>query len=193
MSLPTVFISYNPDSDLEQTLAVRLHTIGAVSGFDMLLPDRSRHSKTISLETKNRINIASYFILFSTSPLSAVVQQEIAWAFDRLRDRSRIIIIYDQRVGKNLKNAENCTEIYVDLNAEPQSIASEITSKLKSIPKNGSGDFSSGMGALLLTGLGLFALASILDDSFSKPKKRSGKTTARKKPAKKTTKTKRRV
>lgn len=192
MSLPTVFISYNPASDLEQTLAVRLHTIGSVSGFEMLLPDRSHHSKTISLETKNRINISSYFIVFSTSLLSPIVHDEIAWAFAKLRDRSRIIIIYDKRVGKNLKNAENCTEVYVDLTADAKDIAAEITSKLKSIPQSGEGDFLSGMGALLLTGIGLFALASILDDTFSKPKKRVGKTAARKKTIRKVSKTKRR-
>ena len=67
MTLPSVFISYNPNSDIEQTLAVRLHTIGAVHGFTMLLPERFGFSKLPTNETKSRILSADYFILFSSS------------------------------------------------------------------------------------------------------------------------------
>ena len=184
MILPTVFISYNPESDLEQTTAVRMHTIGAVSGFQMLLPDRERPERGASLETIGRINMSDYFILFSASSLSIIVQEEIKLAFARWRDRSRIVVIYDKRVGRNL-NAENCTEVYIDIHSDPQSIVSEITSKIKSVQKKGGRDFLSDLGALLLTGLGLFALASAIDDTFTKPRKRQPKKIVRKRPVKK--------
>lgn len=166
---------------------MRLHTIGAVSGFQMLLPDRGRPGKAPSSETIGRINMSDYFILFSTSSLSSIVQDEINLAFAKLRDRSRIIVIYDKRVGRNL-NAENCTEVYIDIRSDPQSIVNEITSTIKSVQKKGGGDFLSDLGALLLTGLGLFVLASAIDDAFTKPRKRQPKKTAKKRPVKKTTK-----
>lgn len=75
MALPTVFISYNPNSDIDQTLAVRLHTIGAVHGFNMLLPDRVGFTKSVSNETKSRILSADYFILFSTEVLSPLLER----------------------------------------------------------------------------------------------------------------------
>jgi hypothetical protein len=40
MNPATIFVTYNPQNDFEQTLAVRLQTLGAIHGFNMLLPDR---------------------------------------------------------------------------------------------------------------------------------------------------------
>jgi hypothetical protein len=101
--LPTIFLSYNSGSDLEETLAVRLHTIGAVHGFKMLLPDRYDSNELVSAETRNRIVLANYFILFSTSELGKQVQQEISIAFQQLNDKSKIIVVYDRHKGKNIK------------------------------------------------------------------------------------------
>ena len=66
-TLPTIFISYNSNSEFEETLAIRLHTIGAVHGFNMYLPDRFNNKQGISLETQSRINLSDYYILFSTT------------------------------------------------------------------------------------------------------------------------------
>jgi hypothetical protein len=174
MTLPTVFVSYNPESDVEQTTAVRIHTIGAVSGFEMLLPDRGRPGRGVSLETIGRINMSDYFVLFSASPLSIIVQEEINLAFARWRDRSRIVVIYDNRVGRNL-NAENCTEVYIDIHSDPQSIVSEITSKFKSVRRKDNSNFLVDLSALLLTGLGLFVLANVMEDALTEPKKQRSK------------------
>ncbi len=103
MKEKTIFISYNPTSAAEQTLALRLHTIGAVNGFKMFLPDRFNSETYIDDSTKVRINEAGFFVVFSTSPLSTIVKQEIEYAYSVLRDASKIIVIYSKHVGKNLK------------------------------------------------------------------------------------------
>ena len=54
MRNPVIFISYNPRNHDEETLAIRLHTIGAVNGFNMLLPDRYHSTTVIDDETKRR-------------------------------------------------------------------------------------------------------------------------------------------
>jgi hypothetical protein len=166
MALPTVFISYNPNSDIEQTLAVRLHTIGAVHGFNMLLPDRIGFTKSVSNETKSRILSANYFILFSTSALSTTVLEEIRIAASKLHDKSKILVIYDISVGKNLKGTDNFTEVYINRSSPVETILEKIISKVKAIQSSGNnqGGFLSVLGPILLTGVALFALSSIFDE-----------------------------
>jgi len=53
--LPSVFITYNPKSEFERTLAFRLHTLGAVHGYKMYLPDRTIGGKKVSNESRIRI------------------------------------------------------------------------------------------------------------------------------------------
>jgi hypothetical protein len=172
MALPTVFISYNPNSDIEQTLAVRLHTIGAVHGFNMLLPDRVGFTQSVSNETKSRILSADYFILFSTTALSATVLEEIRIAASKLHDKSKILVIYDITVGKNLKGADNFTEVYISRSSPVEIILEKIISKIKSIQLRGNnqGGFLSILGPILLTGVALFALSSVFDEP-AKPKR----------------------
>jgi len=185
MPLPSVFISYNPNSDVEQTLAVRLHTIGAVHGFNMLLPDRVGYSLGVSLETKNRILTADYFILFSTSTLSSTVLEEIKIASAKLHDKSKILVIYDISVGENLKGTENFTKVFINRSSPVEEILNKIISTIKSIQSRGNnqGGFLSILGPILLTGVALFALSSIFDEPA--PRRRP---TKRKKPISKSSK-----
>lgn len=160
MNPATIFVTYNPRNDFEQTLAVRLQTLGAVHGFNMLLPDRFGGKPLVSQETRFRINSADYFVLFSTSELTPVVQKEIEVAYQHLKDKSRIIIIYDR--VKNLDHDLNCTEVYID---SSESSAQEILQEtLKSIKENQAKktrkDAQNALGAFLLIGLGLLALNS---------------------------------
>ena len=199
-ALPAVFISYNPHSDIEQTLAIRLHTIGAVHGFDMLLPDRYYHANTVSTETRSRILLADFFILFSTESLSAVVEEEIIIAFSKLHDKSKIVVIYDQHIGKNLRGADNCTEIYIDTQDDPLKLVTQITKKIQAAQtKNTDTGFLSSLGGILLVGLGLFALNHFIvneprdayyvrepQEKYEKKKKKvAKKKTTKKQPAKK--------
>jgi hypothetical protein len=114
MNNQTIFITYNDRAAHDQTLALRLHAIGAVNGFRMLLPDRSNSKTILDNETMARINMADYFILFSSVPITKIVQAEIAYAYKQWHDKSKIIVVYDKAIGgKNLTDAEQCTEILI--------------------------------------------------------------------------------
>ncbi len=166
MKPTTVFVTYNPGNDFEQTLAVRLHTIGAVHGFNMLMPDRFNGSIVLNNETKFRIRSSDYFILFSTSTLTSIVQQEINTAFAHLNDKSKILIIYNK--VKNLQHSANCTEVIIDAGKDtPQQILDKIIQAIKlnqkgikSLPAKAD-DTMSVLGGILLIGLGFLALDSI--------------------------------
>lgn len=113
MKPTTIFITYNPNNEEEQTLAVRLHTIGAVNGFKMYLPDRYNSETYIENETKFRINEADFVVLFSlNSKISNIVKEEIEYAWNKLLDKSKIIVIYPTK--KTLKGtmSEHFTEIF---------------------------------------------------------------------------------
>jgi hypothetical protein len=128
MKNQSIFITYNPKAGNDQKLALRLHAIGAVNSFRMLLPDRSDSQSVLGEETKARINIADYFVIFSSAPLTRLVQQEIAYAYQQWHDKNKIIVVYDHAAsGKNLRNTEQCTEILID--TQTQSL-NEITLKI---------------------------------------------------------------
>lgn len=168
MKLPSIFISYNPESSFEETLAIRLHTIGAIHGYQMLLPDR--YNSTLSIETQARIRLSDYFILFSTQRLSKEVQEEIAFAFKYYKDKSKVIVIFDKYKGKNLTNVEQCTKIYIDSkNHSAQDILDQILTQLKSNSKavqkkSSNSSNNDALAGILLAGLGLFVLGSMLED-----------------------------
>ena len=169
MKPTTVFVTYNPDNDFEQTLAVRLHTIGAVHGFNMLMPDRFGLYDQLNSETSYRIRSSDYFILFSTSNLTPVVLQEINTAFAHLNDKSKIVIIYNK--VKNLKHIENCTEVVIDAAKDsPQKILDTVIREIQSnqhglrkAPMKQDDDATSVLGGILLIGLGLLALDSLFN------------------------------
>jgi hypothetical protein len=179
MSLPSVFISYNPQSDVEMTLAVRLHTIGGVNGLQINLPDRlSFQRPDLTEETKHRIRNSQYFLVFSTGSLSTTVSQEIQYAFTTYNDPSKIIVIYDSRIGGNLQLAKKCTEIFINPADDLSTAVNAITTSIKSLHSK-SNDTSVGLGGLILAGLGLFALASLFDND-PPPRKRTPRKAAKK-------------
>jgi hypothetical protein len=170
----SIFISYNPNSDIEQTLAVRLHTIGAVHGFTMLLPDRTGFYKSISEETKNRIRQSDYFILFSTTQISNVVYQEISFAYSHIQDKSRILVIYDESAGLDQKLKDKFTYVGISRSSKIEIILQRILSEIKRIQtkRNTQNGFLSTLGGILLTGIALFALSSALDEPAKRRKKK---------------------
>lgn len=138
----------------------------------MQMPDRFNNSKVISTETIYRIKSSEYFILFSTSILTPIVQQEVNIAFEHLQDKSKILIIYNK--VKNLQHsASNCTEVYIDAGRES---AQEILEKIihevklntakgknkKALAKEDNNE-QNVLGGILLVGLGLLALGTILN------------------------------
>lgn len=189
--LPTVFISYNPDSEFEQTLAIRLQTIGAVHGYNTLLPDRAYRGTQLTLETKNRILLSDFFVVFSTSQISKVVLDEINVASNHLNDKTRILVIYDKSVGKNLKGLDNCTSVFIDRSQDILQIATSITNSIKNVSKKQNSDILSSLSGILLVGLGLFALSEIFDSPPPRPRKKAAKKKALKRKATKKKATKR--
>lgn len=173
MKPTTIFISYNPKSELEETLAYRWHTIGVVNSFTMYLPDRYNSESQLSNESKSKIQNSDYFVLFSTKKLSNIVREEIEYAFNFLKDKSKILVIYDKEKGKNLNGdiTNYFTPFYFDkynnrqdelLNGIMNTIiihkqSTEIQ-KLKEEKTN-----SNALAAILGVGLGLFVLGALLD------------------------------
>jgi hypothetical protein len=113
MKPTSIFITYNPNENEEQTLAIRLHSIGAVNGFRIYLPDRFNSDKIIDSTTQARIDGSDYVVLFAMSAkISDIVRQEIEYAYQRLHDKSKIIIIYGAKQSKKVNLIDHATEIY---------------------------------------------------------------------------------
>lgn len=160
----TLFITYNPRQQEEQTLAVRLHTIGAANGFRVFLPDRFNSDRVLAAETQRRIDESDYFVLFSlTANLSPVVADEMTYAWRRFKDKGRILVIYKQEGEKSLhpEASKFCTEIYY--NPSLQSMDSvlhkimDVLFQKQSKLKNDK-QLENSLLALLGIGLGLLAL-----------------------------------
>lgn len=164
MKNSTLFITYNPNQLDEQTLAIRLHTIGTANGFRIFLPDRFNSAQVLDSETQRRIDESDYFIIFSlASKLSKTVEQEINYAWQRFNDKSKIIVIYHAKKGKNLNHeaSKKCTEIYFDplehkMDGIIHKIMETIFQKEESKKKNK--EIEEGLVALLGIGLGLLIL-----------------------------------
>jgi len=164
---PTIFISYNPNSDQEEMLAVRLQTIGAVSGFQTLLPNRYSNKRFVDEETRRSIKNADYFVIFATQDLSNIVQEEIRVAFEYFKDPSRIIIIHDTHRATNF-NFRDSSATVVDFNPISDTVDIVIKKVLDQISKKEKvkvKDNDNGLLALLGIGLGLLALSAIFSES----------------------------
>jgi predicted RND superfamily exporter protein len=139
----------------------------------MYLPDRFNSEKFIDEETKSRIRKADYVVMFSISPLSQIVKEEIEFAYSVLKDKSKIVVIYDKQRGKNLTGniTSHFTPIYIDqfdseqdkvLNKIINTIQSkEISDQTKQIAKlRKEKENSQALAALFGIGLGLLILGS---------------------------------
>jgi hypothetical protein len=162
-----LFITYNPNLSEEETLAIRLHTIGTANGFQMYLPDRYHSQKSLDMETKNRIDNADYFILFSLSPnLSAEVQEELNYAWKRFNDKRKIIVIFHSKKTKSLilNGVPAFTEFAFDpAKQHMDQIMGKIMGEIfqKETKKKQSKEVENGLLALLGIGLGLFILNEV--------------------------------
>ncbi len=185
MKTSTIFITYNPKIAGEHTLAVRLHTIGAVNGFRMYLPDRFNSDSELDTETQRRINLSDYMVFFSLGTLSPIVKAEIKYAYLHFQDKSKIIVIYDSRKGKNLKGeiADDFTSfqfnplsdnqdllsqkimntIFAKQQVEAQKVLiSQQKAEIKRLEKEK--EAQQALSALLGIGLGLFVLGALIKE-----------------------------
>lgn len=165
--MDTVYITYNPRSEVEQTLAVRLHTIGAVNGFKMLLPDRMYSETVLDDETTYRIDSADWFVLFLTQPISSIVQQEIDHAVASRLPAFRIIIIYYPDYPPQVVGDASGQIITVPFDPSAQSFDAVAQHVLLRISQGIRGEMETqnsqknGLIALLGIGLGLLALNAL--------------------------------
>jgi len=161
---PTIFISYNPKAPQEETLAVRLQTIGAVNGFQTLLPDRFAGKSYVDDETERRIISSDYFVIFATRSLSKIVQDEIDVAFGHFKDRSKIIVIYNHdTVDLASEGVQDFTPIPFDPRTETvdlviKKVINRISQKEEDKKQKQN---QNGLLALLGIGLGLLALSAL--------------------------------
>lgn len=177
--MKSIFITYNPNSEKEQVLAIRLHTLGAVNGFQMSLPDRSI-GQNLSSETKRRIEISHWIVCFSMSPLSEAVKQELLYASRHKHDKSKIIVIYNKKKNIVGKAADYFSEYYYD--SEIESSSDMMKKILDGIKNTNSKELAinkqddSSLGWFLIAGLGILGMAAAVASSTDdEPKKGKSK------------------
>ncbi len=176
---PAIYITYNPKAALEETLAVRLQTIGAVNGFEAFLPDRYTSNRYVNDETRYRIKASDYFVLFLTGPLSTLVAEEIKVAYQHFRDKKNIIIIYEESLTDeqldSIRHYSEATLIPFEPDVDtPDVIVKQIIEQISGTDaqqayqskRRGSKDFNFdiGIAALLMVGLGLLIMALFTKD-----------------------------
>ncbi|MEO9484707.1 MAG: hypothetical protein ABJG47_14710 [Ekhidna sp.] len=161
--VPSIFISYNPNSHEEETLAVRLQTIGAVSGFEMFLPDRYGKNY-VDDETVRRIKSADYFIIFATNKLSRIVLEEISIAYEHFQDPSKILVICNMYHSNSI-GIDHSEMTLVEFNPQAEGVEAATKAALDIISKkeksNQNKNEIDGLLAFLGIGLGLLALISL--------------------------------
>ncbi len=151
----TLFISYNPNSEIEQSIALRLQTLASLQNVSVLLPDR--HGATrLKESTKARIKEASAFVVFSTASLSKTVKEEIEYARSL---RKNVVVVYD--VKKNVSSRlEGVTEVSANFEREsPDAILKKILERVAFKSDN-----QNAFAALILFGLGMLLLWAMSDD-----------------------------
>lgn len=171
-----VFISYNPNIEEEQTIAIRLHTIGALNGFTMYLPDRYHSDTHLNKETQYRIKQADWFVVFCTQSPSPILQQEILYAKQQLQDASKIIVIATVEQAKNLEEQYFKGVNYHFMNTSASDFQIEkvihaIIKKIKFTVKKEqtqqelikTNKSNEALKTLLLTGIGLFMLSKLTE------------------------------
>ena len=183
---PKIFISYNPDVEIEQSTALRLQTLSSLYNAVVHLPDRSG-STGLKENTKQRIQDAMVFVMFSTHKLSKMVLDEVNYA---LQINKRVIIFYDKRIGKNLNTSkiknENLLERFFDPEKDsPADLLNFVLDKggflsanhdaaqsqKKQAENKSDSTTNAALAAIVGVGLGLLLLWAISDDD--KPKKKS--------------------
>lgn len=155
-----IFISYNSGNDLEEQLAYRMHTIGAVNGFTMYLPDRHKSGVVISDATMHKISDSDWFILFSTSQPTQSVIAEVNAAWNKFQDKNKILIVNSFPPRANPFKTWNEHATLIPFNPRKNSVESILNMINEKIQKKNQ---DKALLALLGIGLGLLTLAALKD------------------------------
>lgn len=180
---PKIFISYNPDVEIEQSTALRVQTLSSLYNAVVHLPDRSG-TTNLKENTKQRIQDAMVFVMFSTHKLSKMVLDEVNYA---LQVNKRVIIFYDKRIGKNLNTSNikdaNFLEKFIDPEKDnPADLLNFVldnggfvstASNANLVDKKKDSTANAALAAIVGVGLGLLLLWTLSDDDKPKKKRRS--------------------
>ncbi len=161
---PAIFISYNPKAPEEETLAVRLQTIGAINGFTTYLPDRY-NVNYLNEETIRRIEAADYYVIFVFKRVGKRVLDEMNVAYQKHHDKSKIILIYDEQIGHPLNTTSAQSVTSIPFNPRHESVGTVINRVVAAISRKEQQkekkNFNNGLLAFLGVGLGILALGAI--------------------------------
>lgn len=112
----TLYTTYNPQNDIEQSTALRMQTIASLYNITVELPARAYTKENVlSLETTQRIERCGFVLALSLNKMSATIRAELQHAVSQNKP---IIVIYDKKVGKTIdfKNYAHVKEVYIDFN-----------------------------------------------------------------------------
>lgn len=108
-----IYITYNPNSIKEKTLANDLYNKGRKNGYFIYLPERTSIGR-LNYKTKANIDSSKWFVIFSTSHLSDTVTEEINYALQTKAD-NEVIVIYSSHTGRNINFADRKPiEMFID-------------------------------------------------------------------------------
>jgi hypothetical protein len=131
--MSNIFISYNPNKEIEQNTALRMQTIASLYNLSVELPSRQQMpaKAKISSETQNRIARSAVVVAISLYKMSPQLQAELQFA---MQENKPIVVLYDEKKGKNIDfGAYNkVKEINIDFNNTDEALH-QIAPFLKSI------------------------------------------------------------
>lgn len=161
----SIYITYNPNSQIEENTALRLQTISHLYGMNVNLPYRNLGVYTEPKEeTKKRINASSLVVAFSLEHLSEMVLKEINYSLSK---KKLIIVVIDSKYAKEIalsKEHPNIGTIGIDKNNPYSSQTLEkIASFAKTFSENKKKkEKEESSAGLALVGVGISLLALYL-------------------------------
>lgn len=165
---PAIYITYNPKASHEETLAVRLQTIGAVNGFTTYLPDRFKGEDFPDNETIRRIQSSDYFVIFATKKLSKIVESEIDIAYEHFNDPSKIIVLHDISISHQIKPTKPSEVTLIEFDSHVDTVDTIIKQVINKIfikeESKQNNETQNGLLALLGIGLGLWILSALFSE-----------------------------
>ena len=84
-----IFLTFNPNQEIFESLALRTQTLASLYNTSILLPDRYG-TKSLKYSTKERIEKADWLLALTTNQISRQVQSEIKHA--RIKGKKALVI-----------------------------------------------------------------------------------------------------
>lgn len=155
--MDNLFVTFNKNSEIGENTALRLQTLSNLYGFSVLLPYRNSHN--ISSETKSRINNSKFVLSFCIDNFSEALQQDLEYAVAKNKP---IVVIYDHNQPKKIdfNGKSNVKEVFIDysnIDENLHDISGFVKEQFEEIKSNEKEKLISGIGVVVLIGLGLLA------------------------------------